>query len=562
MMVIFSSCNKEEEITTVLPPAIKLVDYDGKYTVKQGAKLTIAPEYESVEGALYSWTIDGKEIGNNRFLIYSWNETGTQIVSLEVTTDYGKAQKNIRIEVVELEIPFVTLPDADKGYTLSVGAELTFLPVVKETTLEQKYTWQLDGKKVSDEKNYTFKSERKGKYNLKFVASTSDGSDEIQFEVEVMELSDLPFSWTFEKEVYNYAKGRTIKISPLTLSKTEGVNFIWKMDGEEVQNGNKSYWLCAVDKEGKHQLEVIASLTSNGKNVWVSHQLEVNVCPAEGQYKRAVAAASAADFNEVYEYLPAPGQFINENYNAVSAADAIAKAKEKLTKKQYVSLGGFGGYIVLGFDHSIDNGTGHDFGVYGNAYDGSSEPGIVWVMQDENGDGKPNDTWYELKGSETGKAETRQNYSVTYYRPSAPGMDVQWKDSEGQTGTIDYIKDMHKQDYYYPTWLETDSYTLYGTCLKARNYDQSGDGSYWVQPAYDWGYADNYSATDHIANKGKIKGKANLFDIDNAIGHDGKTVKLKYIDFVKVQNGVNSKSGWLGELSTEVFGCFDYSLMK
>lgn len=45
----------------------------------------------------------------------------------------------------------------------------------------------------------------------------------------------------------------------------------------------------------------------------------------------------------------------------------------------------------------------------------------MWVMQDENGDGLPNDTWYEVKGSEYGKAETDQDYAVTYYRPEAPG---------------------------------------------------------------------------------------------------------------------------------------------
>ena len=38
-------------------------------------------------------------------------------------------------------------------------------------------------------------------------------------------------------------------------------------------------------------------------------------------------------------------------------------------------------------------------------------------MQDVNGDGLPNDEWYELKGSEYGKPETIQDYAVTYFRP-------------------------------------------------------------------------------------------------------------------------------------------------
>ena len=88
-------------------------------------------------------------------------------------------------------------------------------------------------------------------------------------------------------------------------------------------------------------------------------------------------------------------------------AEACAYAEERLRSEAYVSLGGFGGYVVVGFDHSIDNKVGeYDFGITGNSFAGSSEPGIVWVMQDENGNGLPDDTWYELKGSETGKPET------------------------------------------------------------------------------------------------------------------------------------------------------------
>lgn len=42
----------------------------------------------------------------------------------------------------------------------------------------------------------------------------------------------------------------------------------------------------------------------------------------------------------------------------------------------------------------------------------------MWVMQDVNGNGLPDDTWYQLKGSEYGKEETIETYAVTYYRPA------------------------------------------------------------------------------------------------------------------------------------------------
>lgn len=104
--------------------------------------------------------------------------------------------------------------------------------------------------------------------------------------------------------------------------------------------------------------------------------------------------------------------------NETSPEAAVAWATQRLKDKLHVSLGSFGGYIIVGFDHSIPNsGNQYDFCVQGNAFDGSSEPGIVWVMQDINGNGLPDDEWYELKGSEAGKEETIQNFEVTYYRP-------------------------------------------------------------------------------------------------------------------------------------------------
>ena len=284
---------------------------------------------------------------------------------------------------------------------------------------------------------------------------------------------------------------------------------------------------------------------------------------------RAKTEISVAEQTVVFEYTPAPGQFINETKTGGFTGEettpeaAIAYATQRMKDDAFVSLGGFGGYMVVGFDHSIDNTGNYDFVIKGNSFKGSSEPGIVWVMQDENGNGKPDDTWYELKGSETGKETTVRNYAVTYYRPSEPQQPVQWSDSEGNSGEVDYLKQFHTQDYYYPAWITDDSYTLTGTCVEARNYDQSGNGTYWVQAEYDWGYADNFSEIDRLSNDGNANAaaNANYFKISNAIDDKGNPVDLKYIDFIKVQTACNTKSGWLGENSTEVFGFFDYSMM-
>ncbi|MBO4557993.1 MAG: hypothetical protein J5693_05245 [Bacteroidales bacterium] len=270
-----------------------------------------------------------------------------------------------------------------------------------------------------------------------------------------------------------------------------------------------------------------------------------------GEFFRAPTNESSVYADKVLDYTPAPGQFINADVILPTAEAACAWAKERLDSKQFVSLGAFGGYIVVGFDHSIVNLGGDCFAVYGNAISGGSEPGIVWVSQDTNGNGRPDDEWFELRGSDYNADGSLRNYSVTYYRPSAPGQRVRWTDSEGQEGTIDYLAAYHKQDYYYPAWIPGAEYTLTGSRLKAHNYDQSGNGSYWVNPDYGWGYADNYN---------DVHKKDATFRIDDAVDATGKPVILKYIDFIKVQTAVNAKSGWLGELSTEVLGFEDLSI--
>lgn len=282
---------------------------------------------------------------------------------------------------------------------------------------------------------------------------------------------------------------------------------------------------------------------------------------------RPKSNSSKAECNCVFEYTPAPGQFINEDKSGFTgektASEAAAFAMKRLDAEKYVSLGGFGGYIVVGFDHSIDNYGGYDFAIKGNSFDGSSEPGVVWVMLDENGNGKPDDTWYELKGCETGAEGTIQNYSVTYYRPTEVGAAVKWEDSLGEEGEISRVPS-HKQDYYYPAWIEEDSYTLSGTRLEARNYDKSGNGTLWINPPYEWGYADNASDIDRLIDGDNSSAAAvpNHFRISDAIDSKGKKVELEYIDFVKVQTALNAQSGWLGELSTEVFSIYDCNMLE
>ena len=151
---------------------------------------------------------------------------------------------------------------------------------------------------------------------------------------------------------------------------------------------------------------------------------------------------------------------------------------------------------------------------------------------------------------------------MTYYRPAEVGGDVPWRDNIGGSGTIEQ-NPFHRQSYY-PAWVEAESYTLRGVRLESRSYDPSGNGSNWINPPFDWGYADNFSPIDRLTggDNPNAAPQDNHFRISDAVTFDGRAANLKYIDFVKIQTAVNQSCGRIGEVSTEVLGVKDYNAIK
>ena len=575
-VVITSSCNIDEVITTSLPPKIVLDSETGIYTVKEGREIVIAPSYESADGATYLWTMNGEVIATSPSLRFMKEEIGEYYITLAVTTESGTDEEEIRVNVVPLEIPTVTIAGS-KQQTVAVGTIITLNASVRDSSLETSLAWSINGEVVGNDNAYTFSAESEGEYIVTATATNEDGTHSDSVEFKVLNAEDMPFVWDFANEEHHTVVGRKLLIAPSATSNEESVTYLWKLADSEESIGYDSQLIFTAEAAGEYKIIGRATTEKQGEMITLTREFTITVYE-EGAFYRPQSGTSKADWNKVYEYTPAPGQFINETKTGgfdgseTTHEAAIAYAERRMKEvdrdgnpyPNWVSLGGFGGYIVVGFDHSINNSGDYDLGILGNSFSGSSEPGIVWVMQDENGNELPDDTWYELAGSETGKAETIQNYAVTYYRPSGAKMPVQWSDNLGNSGEIDYLTQFHRQDYYYPLWIEADSYTLTGTCLQSRNYDASGNGSYWVNEEYDWGYVDNFSAIDRLTGdeNSTADANANHFKISNAIDFEYQPIHLEFIDFVKVQVGVNAKSGWLGEVSTEIFGFYDYNMKK
>lgn len=575
-MILFAlcCCNKDDVIEDKhQKPEIILDNETGVYTVKKDCELTISPQFKNLGDGIITWTLGKKIVCRTESFSTQWNELGEFYITIAAQNQYGRVQEEIRVDVIEKTPPVVELKIPSEGLKVLIDQEFVFSPVYQYDTLEEfKVEWMINGKKVSNEKTYTWEPTSLGFYDFIIEAGNIDGITRKEFKVEVVET--MPYKVDFPKPYYmaetntRYTfKDRPVFLIP-NLSYFEVPSFEWQVDGEKVDN-TESFFKFTPVKSGIYTVSVIVTDGMTDNSVKADVTIDC-VSASEGDRYRPANGSSRAEQNKIYEYLPAPGQFIGEpkdfTGNENTFADAIQWATARLNEKNYVSLGGFGGYIIVGFDHSIAaRGLEYDFAIQGNAFGGadesgqSNEPGIVWVMQDVNGNGLPDDEWYELRGSETGKSGTIQNYWVTYYKP-APKRDVQWVDSEGKSGYVAY-NIYHTQDYYYPNWMmNKESYTLYGTRLNARNTMDSGTG-YWSNNPYDWGYADNIG-TDNLAGADGYTGagQRNGFKISNAMFSDLSPIKLEYIDFIKVQCGVNASSGRLGEISTEVFNFQDLSI--
>jgi len=439
-------------------------------------------------------------------------------------------------------LPKITWAMSSGRFTIQAGETIQLVPDIENLDETSSYTWTFEDKVVGHDNYYTFTIDEPGEYFIQLCVTNRYGKvdDEVKITVvekEVVEYPEIPEhnGWKFPWTEINVAQGRTIKVKAYMTGSNAEISEVF-----------------TATVQGRH------TVTLRDEASGSSQDFIINVCPPEGNFKRP--STGKAMVNRVYEYMPAPGHQVNgyiivgesypDNCTHEQACDSVMA---HFSRKWSVSLGGQGGYLIAGFDHSVPaGGAPYDLCIKGNPFSYQSEPGIIWVSQDDNGDGLPNDQWFELAGSEYGTTNHTTEYAITYFHPEKAKSAIGWRDSNNDTGYIPYMSYWNPKPFYWQSWQKENEMTFFGSRLKDRSTYEKGISDI---PPYDWGYADNLG--DFIDGPA---GKMGYYKISNARTWDGHPANLQYIDFIKIQTAQTGSTPNLGEISTEVYYISDYHL--
>jgi hypothetical protein len=198
------------------------------------------------------------------------------------------------------------------------------------------------------------------------------------------------------------------------------------------------------------------------------------------------------------------------------------------------SLGSAGGYEVWTVEHR------ESYKISGNPMAAWHEAGIVWMQEDRNGNGLPDEMWYELRGGEDDDAKWKnyitRRYALTYEKGTGHGTvneygqtirEVYWADSRGRSHLIPG----GFPDKY---WGVSGNRVTY-TCTLLRDDGNIATAQYGYAPMP--GYVDALGDT---------------FYVNTAMRADGSPVTLSAVKFIKVQTAIFHYGGSFGDVSTEI----------
>lgn len=285
----------------------------------------------------------------------------------------------------------------------------------------------------------------------------------------------------------------------------------------------------------------------------------------------------------VMGYAPAPGQFVqaaqfNDPLRGLGAP--IGGGTLAPDNSKVVSLGGFGGWITLGFDHRVmddpRNPLGLDAIVFGNAsYVGGNpnrrfaEAATIEIAVDANGNGLADDAWYVVRGPQIPAvpwaAWTVRTWDDNFGDPTFPPGEPGWMPAgrAGQWQTQGFMLPasvLGGPVVQNPLGLSSTSEGVWGigdhtpTLLRG---DLDGDNVVddpGVSPAVFYTVPDD----PFVVGISPGSGGGDGFDIAWAVDEvSGLPANLAGFDFIRLTTAIDSVGPILGEVSAEIGGVAD-----
>ena len=323
-----NSCNKDGEIVQkVTPkPTIELDSEDGVYVVKRGRELQVTPIYTNAEGAVYTWTCGGRVLSRESALRYRFEAVGTYYVTLLVEVGEERATEELRVDVQELAPPLISVVEPPQGFNFLAGQEITISPDIQNGD-GASYLWTLNGEKVGTSPTYTFLQQSLGEYELKLEVANEDGKSEKVIAIRVVEKLPvklaIPSPSRFADENVRYVDfGRTLFLRAYVLMEVQNPTYRWSLTGQPIEDANGLMYGYRPASKGENMLTFTVrfkttrtrgTLTRNviatGEN---EASIRVKVICLDAAPKRTYAPGNSLHSDRVCEFVPAPGQFVNE----------------------------------------------------------------------------------------------------------------------------------------------------------------------------------------------------------------------------------------------------------
>lgn len=307
---MFTACDDDEKVK-VGNPDVAFNTETGEYRVKVGKEVLLQATVSDAMNPLCSWKLNGKIVSTDTTYLFRGEQVGDYFVNFKIDAENGSIEKQVKVSVLDKLPPEVTLDDAAvvmSGRDRSFGAEVS-------NPEGATYMWVLNGEIVCQDSLFVFNREDVRMYDLSLVVKNEDGATAKSMTVTVVPLAppklifnDGRYRTVSDNRITNFSVplGRELVLSPYPIDITEKAVYEWQVDGVK-QSETTSYFKFAPTAQGRYYITVTA--TEGGQTA--STETYVECVDPEGTHRNWPTDGSSARFTEVFEYIPAPGQFVN-----------------------------------------------------------------------------------------------------------------------------------------------------------------------------------------------------------------------------------------------------------